>query len=96
MKILKCSRVGKLEELDQVQYSDCHFIVLSSREHPAHPQAQLITSGPSLSPPWRLFQSIHTAPLFSCFSHWPVSWLNAGTIILFYLGGMLAYLGRCQ
>lgn len=42
VKLLKCSRVGTLEELEQVQDLDCHFIVLSSREHPVHPQAQLL------------------------------------------------------
>lgn len=65
VKLLTCSRVDKLEELEQVQYLDCYFIVLSSGEHPAHPQAQLITSGPLLLPLWHLFQSIHTVPLFS-------------------------------
>lgn len=80
VKPLKCDRFGKWEELKEVKCLDCHSW--------------------SILPPPIAFSTLAVIPVHSncpfvqLFP--PVSYLNAGTIILFYFWEILAYLGRCK
>lgn len=94
MEPLKRDRVGKLEKLKEVKSLDCHFVVPFSRSLLPTPRPSLLLLSYHFLHPGPYSNSFKL-PLCSAVSASEL-YLSAGTIILFYLGDMLAYLGRCQ